>query len=49
MGSKGGKRSLVTMTPEERIARAKKAATVATEKRTAKRLADQRVRGKRKR
>lgn len=30
-GSKGGKRSLETMTPEERSARAKKASTVAKE------------------
>jgi hypothetical protein len=39
MGSKGGKRSLETMTPEERTARAKKAARVAGERRTSKRLA----------
>ncbi len=39
MGSKGGKRSLETMTPEERSARAKKAATAAAKKRTAERLA----------
>jgi hypothetical protein len=39
MGSKGGKRSLETMTPEERSARAKKAGKVAGERRTAKRLA----------
>jgi hypothetical protein len=39
MGSKGGKRSLETMTPEERSARAKKASSVAAERRTAKRLA----------
>ena len=38
MGSKGGKRSLETMTPEERSARAKKAATAAAKKRTAERL-----------
>lgn len=38
MGSKGGKRSLETMTPEERTARAKKAATAAAKKRTAERL-----------
>jgi hypothetical protein len=44
MGSKGGKRSLVTMTPEERIARAKKAATAASAKRTAKRLAAEKAR-----
>ena len=39
MGSKGGKRSLETMTPEERTARAKIAATAAAKKRTAERLA----------
>jgi hypothetical protein len=38
-GKIGGKRSLETMTPEERSARAKKAAAVAAERRTAKRLA----------
>ena len=38
MGSKGGKRSLETMTPEERSARAKVAATAAAKKRTADRL-----------
>ncbi len=38
MGSKGGKRSLETMTPEERSARAKFAATAAAKKRTADRL-----------
>jgi hypothetical protein len=38
MGSKGGKRSLETMTPEERTARAKKAAMAAAKKRTAARL-----------
>ena len=38
-GKIGGKRSLETMTPEERSARAKKASLVAAEKRTAKRLA----------
>jgi hypothetical protein len=38
-GSKGGKRSLETMTPEERFARAKIAATAAAKKRTADRLA----------
>jgi hypothetical protein len=37
-GKIGGKRSLETMTPEERSARAKKAATAAAEKRTADRL-----------
>jgi hypothetical protein len=39
LGSRGGKRSLETMTPEERSARAKKAATAAARKRTAERLA----------
>jgi hypothetical protein len=38
-GKIGGKRSLETMTPEERSARAKKAATAAAKKRTADRLA----------
>jgi hypothetical protein len=37
-GKIGGKRSLETMTPEERSARAKKAATAAAKKRTAQRL-----------
>ena len=39
MGSKGGKRSLETMTPEERSARAKKASDAAAKQRTEKRLA----------
>ena len=38
-GKIGGKRSLETMTPEERSARAKKAAEAAARKRTAARLA----------
>ena len=38
-GKIGGKRSLETMTPEERSARAKKAATAAAKKRIAERLA----------
>jgi hypothetical protein len=38
-GSLGGKRSLETMTPEERSARAKKASLAAAKKRTAERLA----------
>jgi hypothetical protein len=46
MGSRGGKRSLETMTPEERIARAKKASEAAAAKRTAKRLEAERVRKK---
>jgi hypothetical protein len=36
----GGKRSLVTMTPEERSARAKKAAMAAAKNRTAERLGE---------
>ena len=39
LGSRGGKRSLETMTPEERSTRAKKASLAAAEQRTAKRLA----------
>ncbi len=39
MGSRGGKRSLETMTPEERSARAKKASLAAAQKRTAARIA----------
>jgi hypothetical protein len=38
-GKLGGKRSLETMTPEERTARAKKASLAAAKKRTAQRLA----------
>ena len=38
-GKIGGKRSLETMTPEERSARAKKASTAAAAKRTAERIA----------
>jgi hypothetical protein len=38
-GKIGGKRSLETMTPEERSARAKKASEAAARKRTAERLA----------
>jgi len=41
-GKIGGKRSLETMTPEERSARAKKAAMAAANKRTAERLAMER-------
>jgi hypothetical protein len=41
-GKIGGKRSLETMTPEERSARAKKAAMAAAKKRTAERLARER-------
>ena len=42
LGSRGGKRSLETMTPEERSARAKKASLAAAKKRTADRLARER-------
>lgn len=38
LGKRGGKRSLETMTPEERSARAKKASLAAAKKRTADRL-----------
>lgn len=38
-GKIGGKRSLQTMTPEQRSARAKKASMAAAQKRTAERLA----------
>jgi hypothetical protein len=48
IGSKGGKRSLETMTPEERSARAKKASVAAAKKRTADRLERERVSKKRK-
>jgi hypothetical protein len=41
-GKIGGKRSLETMTPEERSARAKKASLAAARKRTADRLARER-------
>jgi hypothetical protein len=43
-GSLGGKRSLETMTAEERRARAKKASLAAAKKRTAERLARERGR-----
>jgi hypothetical protein len=42
-GKIGGKRSLETMTSEERTARAKKASLAAAKKRTAKRLAAERL------
>jgi hypothetical protein len=42
-GKIGGKRSLQTMTPEERSARAKKASDAAAKKRTEKRLAAERT------
>jgi len=42
-GKIGGKRSLETMTPEERSARAKKAAMAAAKKRTAERVARERA------
>jgi hypothetical protein len=45
-GKIGGKRSLETMTPEERSARAKKASLAAAKKRTAERLGRER-KGKR--
>jgi hypothetical protein len=38
-GRIGGKRSLETMTPEQRIARAKKASLAAAKKRTSDRIA----------
>jgi hypothetical protein len=44
IGAKGGKRSLDTMTPEERSARAKKASIAAAKKRTADRLASEQKR-----
>ena len=43
-GKIGGKRSLETMTAEERSARAKKASLAASRKRTAARLARERAR-----
>jgi hypothetical protein len=46
LGSRGGKKSLETMTPEERSARAKIAATAAAKKRTAERLARQTSKGR---
>jgi hypothetical protein len=42
-GKIGGKRSLETMTPEERSARAKKASMAAAAKRTAERLVRERA------
>ncbi len=45
-GKVGGKRSLETMTPEERSARAKKASLAAANKRTAERLARQTGKGR---
>ena len=42
-GKIGGKRSLETMTPEERSARAKKASEAAAKKRTAARLERERA------
>jgi hypothetical protein len=45
-GKIGGKRSLDTMTAEERSARAKKASMAAAAKRTAKRLEAERKRAK---
>ena len=46
MGAKGGKASLVTMSPEERSARAKKASLAAARKRTERRLAAEGTREK---
>jgi hypothetical protein len=46
-GKIGGKRSLETMTPEARSARAKKAGMVAAKKRTAERMARERAAEKR--
>ena len=46
-GKIGGKRSLETMTPEERSARAKKASAAAAKKRTAERLAREKKQGTR--
>jgi hypothetical protein len=43
MGSRGGKRSLETMSPEQRSARAKKASEAAAQKRTAARLERERA------
>jgi len=40
IGAIGGKRSLETMSPEERSARAKKASLAAAKKRTEKRLSE---------
>ena len=45
MGAKGGERSLETMTPAQRKARAKKASLAAAKKRTAARLARERTGG----
>ena len=42
-GKQGGKKAAQNMTPEQRTARAKKAAKVAAEQRTAKRLAAERA------
>jgi hypothetical protein len=42
-GKIGGKRSLETMTPEQRSARAKKASDAAAQKRAAQRLARERA------
>ena len=48
MGSRGGKRSLETMTAEERSARAKKASLAAAKKRTSARVARQKKAGTKK-
>jgi hypothetical protein len=47
-GRQGGKTAAKNMTPEERSARAKKAAKAAAEKRTAKRLASEGIRREKK-
>ncbi len=46
-GSQGGKRSLETMTPAQRSARAKKASLAAARKRTAARLAREAAKARR--
>jgi hypothetical protein len=48
LGSRGGKKTLETMTPDERSARAKIEATAAAKKRRAERLERERVAKKRK-
>ncbi len=48
-GKLGGKTAAKNMTAEERSARARKASIAASAKRTAKRIADERARAKKKR
>ena len=48
LGARGGKKRLVTMTPEERSERARIASLAAAKKRTADRLARERQAAKRK-